>query len=166
MYREELIIDIGCGDEKLTGAVGTDRRMTKNVDIIADASKLPFKDGSFDHVHSSHLIEHFSHREVKDVVKEWVRVLKKSGIIEVRCPWLRVRALIFFLRPTWKNVRNIYGGQEYAGNFHKCGFSYKLLKELLEECGISNIRWVRKEYYGITILPNCLHGLHLRGVKK
>lgn len=76
MSDKKLILDIGCGDRKLKGAIGIDIRKTKDVDIIADAHYLPFKDEVFDHVYSSHLIEHFSHREVKDVVKEWVRVLK------------------------------------------------------------------------------------------
>jgi len=157
------VLDIGCGESKLEGAIGIDIRRTKSVDIIADARHLPFKDEVFDHVYSSHLIEHFSHREVKDVVKEWVRVLTKGGTIEIRCPWLRVRALIFFLRPTWGNVKHIYGGQEHEGNFHKCGFSFNLLKELLEECGITKVRRVIKAYKGIPFIPDCLH---VRGVKK
>ena len=158
------ILDIGCGANKIAEeAIGVDIRRTKAVDIIADARQLPFKDEVFDHVYSSHLIEHFSHREVKNVLKEWFRVLKKDGTIEIRCPWLRVRALIFFLRPTWKNVKHIYGGQEHEGNFHKCGFSFGLLKELLEDVGIIKVRRVIKRgYYGIPLLS----GLHVKGVKK
>jgi predicted SAM-dependent methyltransferase len=36
----------------------------------------------------SHVIEHFSHREVKDVVRELVLRLKKGGTIEIRCPYI------------------------------------------------------------------------------
>lgn len=158
-----IILDIGSGENKIEGAIGLDVRRIESVDIISDAHKLPFKDEVFDLIYSSHLIEHFSHREVKDAVKEWIRVLKKDGIIEIRCPWLRVRALIFFLRPTWKNVRNIYGGQEHTGNFHKCGFSFKLLKEVLDECGIIKVkRVIDRGYKGIPFLSD----LHVRGVKK
>jgi len=84
-----LILDIGCGEKKVaSNAIGLDVRRTKAVDIIADARLLPFRDEVFDVVYSSHVIEHFSHREVKDVVREWVRVLKRGGTIEIRCPWL------------------------------------------------------------------------------
>ena len=76
--NNKLVLDIGCGEKKLKGAIGVDVRKTKDVDIIADARYLPFKDEVFDHVYSSHLIEHFSHREVKEVIKEWVRVLKRG----------------------------------------------------------------------------------------
>ena len=43
-------IDIGCGENKRTGFLGLDFRTDVSVDIIADASMLPFRDESFDHV--------------------------------------------------------------------------------------------------------------------
>lgn len=160
---QRLILDIGCGEGKLKGAIGVDVRSTRDVDVIADAGYLPFRDGAFDHVYSSHVIEHFSHLKVRNVLKEWVRVLKRGGVIEIRCPWLRVRALIFFLRPTWENVKHIYGGQENEWNFHKCGFSFGLLKRLLEECGIVRVRRVIER--GFLELP-FLSDLHVKGIKK
>jgi len=157
-------LDIGCGDNKRMGFIGVDIRRTKVVDVIADARKLPFRDCSFDHVHSSHLIEHFSHREVKNVLAEWVRVLKKGGILEILCPDLRARALLFFLNPSWQNVINIYGGQDYAGNYHKCGFSYGPLKELLKSCGIIKVKRVVK-IKGYKNLPFIPEDLHVKGIK-
>jgi len=157
-----LMLDIGCGEGKREGAIGVDLRKTTSVDIVADARHLPFANESFEYVYSSHIIEHFSHREVKCVLAEWTRVLKKGGIFEIRCPDLRARAFLFFLNPSWQNVRNIYGGQDYAGNYHKCGFSYGLLKSLLESCGIKKVKRVIKGYKGIPFLPDCLH---VRGVK-
>lgn len=152
-----MILDIGCGDEKVEGAIALDMRKTKSVDILADARKLPLKDNVFDHVFCSHLIEHFSHRETESVLGEWVRVLKQGGTIEIRCPDLRARALLFFLNPSWQNVRNIYGEQDYEGNQHRCGFSYKNLKSLLILCGISNVKRINKGYKGLPFIPDCLH---------
>jgi predicted SAM-dependent methyltransferase len=123
---------------------------------------LPFSDESSDYIFSSHVIEHFSHREVSRVLAEWVRVLKKGGTIEIRCPDLRARAFLFFLNPTLQNVKNIYGGQDYAGDYHKCGFSYGLLKRLLESCGIRDIKRMIKGYKGVPFIPDCLH---VKGVK-
>lgn len=160
--EKSIMLDIGCGEGKKKGAIGCDLRKTDLVDIVADARFLPFNDECFDHVYSSHTIEHFSHREVKSILKEWIRVLKRGGTIEIRCPWLRVRAFLFFLFPTWENVINIYGGQEYEGNYHKCGFSFKLLKELLEECGVIKVkRVIERGYKGIPLLSD----LHVNGIK-
>jgi len=158
---EGLVLDLGCGESKIEGAIGVDFRKTSLVDIVADARMLPFRDESFCHVYCSHLIEHF-HHEVRNVLTEWVRVLKKGGILEIRCPDLRARALLFFLNPSWQNVRNIYGAQDYVGNYHKCGFSFGLLKHLLESCGINKVKRVIKGYKCVPFLPD---SLHIKGVK-
>ena len=156
-----MILDIGCGETK-KGDVGIDLRKSPFVDVVADARRLPFRAEAFDHVYSSAVIEHFSHRQVRDVVVEWIRVLRKQGILEIECPDLRARALLFFLSPNWKNVQDVYGGQDYEGNYHKCGFSFELLKRLLESCGVRNVRRVIKGYKGIPFLPDCLH---VKGIK-
>jgi predicted SAM-dependent methyltransferase len=156
------MLDIGCGDNK-KGDIGLDTRRTSSVDIIADAHMIPFKNESIDHVYSSDTIEHFSHLEVRSVLVEWVRILKKGGVIEIRCPDLRARAFLFFLNSNWKNVRNIYDGQDYTGNFHRCGFSFGLLKSLLESCGIRNVKRIIKGYKGVPFIPDCLH---VKGFKR
>jgi len=163
-YSKSILgLDIGCGENKRSGMIGLDFRRTVSTDVIADARMLPFRDESFDCVFSSQVLEHFGHREATRLLDEWARVLKKGGTIEIRCPDLRARAFLFFLNPTWQNVKNIYGGQDYAGDYHKCGFSYGLLKRLLESCGIRNVKRMIKGYKGIPFIPDCLH---IRGVKR
>ena len=158
-----LILDIGCGDRKVYGAIGLDCRRTKAVDVIADAIRLPFKSESFDRICSIHTIEHFSHREVQYVINEWVRVLKREGTIEIRCPWLRMRAFLFFLNPTRENIQHIYGGQVHERSYHKCGFSFGLLKDLLRSAGIVKIKRVFEK--GPMGLPYYAD-LHVTGIKK
>jgi predicted SAM-dependent methyltransferase len=157
-----LSLDIGCGENKRRGSIGVDIRRTCGVDVIADARVLPFRNEVFDHVYSSHLIEHFSHREIPRVVAEWVRILKRNGMIEIRCPDLRARALLFFLNPTWQNVKNIYGAQDFPENAHKCGFSFGILKSLLNSVGIKDVKRIIGGYKGIPFIPDCLH---VRGIK-
>jgi predicted SAM-dependent methyltransferase len=154
-------LDIGCGDIK-KGDIGLDFRKTSQVDVIGDARFLPFKNAMFDHVFSAQVIEHFSHKQVKDILFEWTRVLKIDGTFELQCPDLRARALILFMNPSWKNIVDIYGGQDYEGNYHKCGFSYKLLRSLLFSCGITKVKRVINGYKGIPFLPDCLH---VKGIK-
>ncbi len=157
-----MMLDIGCGEIQNRGAICVDFRKTSKVDIVADARMLPFNAESFDHVYCSHLIEHFSISEVRNVLVEWVRVLKREGVIEIRCPDLRARAFLFVLNPSWQNVKNIYGGQDYFGNQHRCGFSFGLLKYFLESCGVKKIKRVIKGYKGLPFIPDCLH---VKGVK-
>jgi len=46
---EWRILDIGCGESKLEGAIGLDVRRRKDVDVIADDRYLQFN-RVFDHV--------------------------------------------------------------------------------------------------------------------
>ena len=159
-----LICEIGVGEKpSFEYSVRVDIRKTPFVTIIADALYLPFKDDIFDHVYSAHTIEHFPHDKVLDVLLDWVRICMPGGKIELRCPDLRVRALFFFFNPTFQNIKNIYGGQDYPGNFHLSGFSYGILKNLLKQCGVKNIRRVFDGYKGIPFIP-C--DLHVIGLKK
>ena len=159
----KLILEIGCGENKqFKESIGLDIRPLKCVDVVSDARKLPFEDNHFDHVYSSHVIEHFSHQEVESVLKEWVRVLKIGGIFEIRCPDFRMRTLFFALRPNWDDIKNIYGEQDYDANYHKCGFSYDLMKKILNKVGIIKIRRVYDGYKGIPFLPS---DLHIKGIK-
>jgi len=163
MVVKNFILDIGCGKNKKKYAIGLDFKKNSSADIIADAHYLPFRNESFNHIYSSHLIEHFSHRDIKNILTEWIRVLKKKGIFEIRCPDLRARAFLFFIKPSWQDVKNIYGTQDFLGNTHKCGFSFGLLKKIIEQCGVKKVKRIIKGYKGIPFLPDCLH---VKGVKE
>jgi len=78
-------IDIGCGPDKLyKTSIGFDRYKTLAVDHVGDAKELPFKDGEFDYVFSSHCLEDF--RDKESVLKEWCRTVKTGGIIALYLP--------------------------------------------------------------------------------
>lgn len=163
MTSSKSILEIGCGEKKVFGdSIALDIRKTSKVDVIANAQNLPFATNSLDHIYCDQVIEHFSHRDVGDVLREWARVLRPGGIMEIRCPDLRMRALLTFLHPNWQNIRNIYGEQDYPENTHRCGFSFNLIKNLLEEIGIEQIKRVYKGYLGIPFIPDCLH---VKGIK-
>ena len=155
---DKKILEIGCGDKKqFTDSITLDIRRTPVVDIICDAHNLPIKTESVDYIYSSHTIEHFSHTDIQRVLAEWCRALKTGGTLELRCPDLRARALLFSLNPSWGDIANIYGGQDYPENTHKCGFSYSMLKVLLTSIGIEKVKRIYDGYKGIPFLPSDLH---------
>jgi len=158
------ILEIGCGEKRVfNNSICIDIRKTSEVDIIADAGKLPFHNESFEHIFSSHMIEHISHLEINDILKNWVRLLKIGGKLELRCPDLRARSLFLFFSPSKKNVENIYGSQNYEGNYHKSGYTYGLLKNILINIGLVRIRRVVD---GHRFLNFVLKDLHVIGIKK
>jgi predicted SAM-dependent methyltransferase len=55
------------------------------VQLGGDASRLDwFRDGTLDYVFSSHLLEDFAN--TKEVLREWLRVLKPGGKLVLFCP--------------------------------------------------------------------------------
>src|ERR1700704_5994996 len=47
---------------------------------------LPYGDETVDVVRSSHCLEHFPHRQIAEVIKDWVRVLKPGGELRIAVP--------------------------------------------------------------------------------
>ena len=56
----------------------------QELDVICEADDIPFSDGSFDYVLSSHVIEHCYN--VHKTITEWLRLLKPDGLIFMIIP--------------------------------------------------------------------------------
>ncbi len=98
----------------------------KNVKIIlGDASKMPFKENSFDIVFSYHLLWHLPKQEQEKIIYEMIRVTKKGGVIifdvlNSEFIWEKVKK-IFKLKQTEgiyklsvEEIKSILGTKEYA----------------------------------------------------
>jgi len=66
-------------------------RRTKNAVFYRAPGKLPFKDGSVDFIHCSHLIEHLPTDEFFVFLREMDRVLAKNGVLAISAPLLNGR---------------------------------------------------------------------------
>ena len=69
-----------------TGYFCLDLNAGHRPDIVGDAHDIPLKDGSFDTVIATELLEHC--RDPKKVVSEFRRVLKKNGVAVVSVPFM------------------------------------------------------------------------------
>lgn len=76
-------LEIGPSKGKLPGFETLDAVASPIVDHVGDARKPPFKDGTFDLVYSSHVLEHIEWSEVEPTVKQWARIVKPGGFLEV-----------------------------------------------------------------------------------
>lgn len=57
---------------------------TRSADMVADATRIPRPDGSFDYLLSSHCLEH--HPDTIRTLNEWGRVLRPGGILFLILP--------------------------------------------------------------------------------
>lgn len=81
-------LDLGCGRNKLPGAVGVDFLDLPGVDFVADLNdRLPFDDASFDVVHSNQVFEHV--QNMIGLVGECHRILKPGGMLVAHVPYFR-----------------------------------------------------------------------------
>ena len=80
------ILDIGCGNNKLEGAIGIDKRKIEGVDIVHDLDKIPWplQDNSFEKIQCHHVLEHV--RDIVSVIHEIFRVAKNNATVSVLVP--------------------------------------------------------------------------------
>jgi hypothetical protein len=99
-----LRLDLGCGPNKKEGFTGVDiRQFDGKVDIVMNVGKgkWPWKDGTVDEVHCSHMVEHLDWPERVHFFNELYRVLKVGAKAVVITPhWASNR---FYGDPTHKS---------------------------------------------------------------
>jgi len=148
------ILDLGCGVRREVFpdgiAVRVDAREEVQPDYRCDLRALPFESESWDVCYSSHTLEHFSRKDVDIALDEWLRVLKPGGTLRLKLPDLEFAAKQLTnggLDIMGWNVLYGQGDGEYPDNFHKCGFTAKTLRQILESKGMIIKRlWIEKPY--------------------
>lgn len=88
MKNNIKVIDLGCGKNKVKGAIGIDNVELEGVDIVHDLTVLPypFSDNSIDYLYCRHVLEHFEPTTRDKVISEIGRILKPGGKVEIRVP--------------------------------------------------------------------------------
>jgi predicted SAM-dependent methyltransferase len=83
---EEIKIELGAGAVKgQNGWLTLD--LSDVCDIYWDLSQpLPFPDGSVSRLYSSHVLEHFSYKDLVRLLSDCYRVLKPGGILDACVP--------------------------------------------------------------------------------
>ncbi len=80
------ILDVGCGINKLPGAIGIDRNPRTRADVLCDLDHFPypFRDNSFDRLQAVHVIEHLS--DVIRAMEEFHRLVRAGGTVFLVTP--------------------------------------------------------------------------------
>jgi SAM-dependent methyltransferase len=114
------ILDVGCGINKLPGAIGVDRNLASRAAVICDLDRFPypFRDGSFDKLQAIHVIEHVS--DVIKTMEEFHRLVRPSGEVFIVTP--HYTDFSSFCDPTHRWHLNSFS-LRYFGEDHG-GFGY------------------------------------------
>jgi dolichol-phosphate mannosyltransferase len=148
-FEAGLVLDIGCGSSRivqtLPRVVGMDMDQRKlrwlrapGLPLVrGDMNRLPFRDGTFDAVVSSEVIEHIPRDDVR--LSELVRVIRPGGMLIIGTP--------DYARRLWRTLEWIYskvfpGGyvKEHINRYNHEG----LRRELVDELGLEvlDVRYV------------------------
>lgn len=138
-------LNLGCGNTRYEDTINLDILNCSmiNVDIIANAKMIPFKDESFEKVFLFQVIEHIERRFHMRVFDESWRVLKKQGIIlltsidsiEIMKRFIDNK---YGKRWQWYNWM-LYGRQLYAGDYHVTAIERQDLVDKLISAGFIDI---------------------------
>ena len=147
-------LHLGCGKRFIPGFKHIDVVDFPHIDVVSSVDRLPMiKDNSCDLVYSSHVLEHFHKKIVVDVLKEWLRVLKPSGILRVSVPDMKSLFHIYNKTDNLPLILGpIFGKGDYLYNIHYTGFDFRTLKSVLELAGAKGIRrydWRKTEHAAI-----------------
>ena len=154
-------LNLGCGDKILPGYVNVDvveARAGMKPDVICDLHDLaPFEDASADEILSVHVVEHFWRWEIRDVLREWIRVLKPGGRMIVECPNILSAAQDLLQSPV-EAAREDQSGQRTMWVFygdpkwkdplmiHRWGYTPESLGALMGEVGLAQVRQEPAQY--------------------
>src|SRR5262245_59101488 len=106
-----MILDVGCGEAKIAGAVGLDNEALPGVDVVHDLLDVPypFAEGCVDEVYLNHVIEHFELADSRRILGEVYRLLRAGGVAHVRVPHVYTIAAV--ADPTHKRGFTFVSGE-------------------------------------------------------
>lgn len=151
------MLNLGCGSVYKPNYINIDKYNNIVADKMSDIDDLPFESNSVDLIEASQVIEHFDYIHCKYVLSEWFRVLQSTGTLILETPDLKksFKKLLSKEGETRKRTLQWVYGIDSPGLLHKTGFTFNILRDLLEEIGFENITKERQkthEYeYGLRI---------------
>jgi SAM-dependent methyltransferase len=108
-------------------------------------------------IRASHVLEHFPHGQIADVLKEWVRVLKPGGELRIAVPNFEWIAENYVAGQPINTQGYVMGGQIDEADFHKAIFDKRSLTRQLAGAGLMLIREWKSELQDCAALPVSLN---------
>jgi predicted SAM-dependent methyltransferase len=135
-------LNLGYGHTMLPDYVNVDLRDMPGVDVVAEATRLPFEAGSIDEIFSAHLVEQFPQETMEHrLLPYWHSLLRPGGTLRVVAS--DAAAMIAGTREgtyAFDDFRDmIFGSRNGAGDHRHNLFTADSLRRMLHQAGFADI---------------------------
>jgi glycogen(starch) synthase len=138
-------INVGCGEKPLPDYINVDMRQGEGVDVVADASQLPFEPASLGEIASFHLVEHFREQQLRQtILPHWRTLLRPAGTLRIVCPnWEAMIERLQAGEMPYRVFKTLtFGLQDYDGDDHFAMYTPASLEEAMRAAGFTAIEVV------------------------
>lgn len=142
LAENNVLLNIGCGYKSVAECLNVDRRSLPGVDIVADASDLPFEPGTVSEIYAAHLVEHFTLSALKNTVfPYWLDMLTAHGVLKIIVPDMPAMIVAFVQGDmTFSDLAEVtFGKQDYDEDFYYAMFSPETLRGALISSGFKYV---------------------------
>jgi predicted SAM-dependent methyltransferase len=146
--HDRIRVNLGCGEKPLPGYLNVDLRELPDVDVVADAQRLPFEPSTLAELASAHLVEHFrEHQLRRRILPYWKSLLRSDGALRIICPnWGAMLERLKDGRMSLADFKLLtFGAQDYEGDDHFAMYTPATLTSLLNDCGFARVDLVAAE---------------------
>lgn len=130
------------GTRLIEGFKSHDVKSLEGIDYVCDLHDIErfIQAGSCEDIHFTHALEHFSRKETPVILDIVYRLLMPNGKLYLEVPNFKWHSELIAQGKDRDAVYYAFGGQEDEWDFHKTGFTPKILQEELEDAGFREIR--------------------------
>lgn len=125
--------NLGAGPSPIEGYRNIDRQTGQ------EAYPLDCPDEYLDEIRASHILEHFSHREVTTVLAHWISKLKPGGLLKVSVPDFLILARRYLDGEILPIQEVIMGAHSHPDDYHKAIFDRETLEEVFLGLGLERV---------------------------
>jgi len=169
----ERKLEIGSGLNPHEGYDHLDvNQESTHLEFCASMDSLPISEKAYNKILAVHVIEHYPWNNQIDLLKEWYRVLKINGILEIHTPNLEYIIKCYLTKkwkreiknPDWKFPFESDQDKSLWANFklfsvptiendrHFCCYDFKLLKRNLVYAGFKSVKGLMYGVKGHTLV--------------
>ena len=152
MKKENIRLDLGCGDKKKRGFIGIDNIKMEGVDIIHDLNKgIPYKNNSVDEIFMRSILEHLD--DPLFILEEIYRALKKGGKATILVPHFSNPLCYHFMHKSYWSYNSLNFLEKDKTRHYYTKANFKILKRYIY-LPFRNSPFIKIIQYFINQTPN------------